>query len=70
MELRDSHRYAAPIATVIAMLGDKSATVEKYESMGHRNVEILELEADADVLRVKTTRASSTSTCPASRRKR
>jgi hypothetical protein len=56
MEVSGSHTYPASVDTVIALFGEKSTIVDKYESMGHRNVEILELEADAEVLRIKTSR--------------
>ncbi len=56
MKLNGSHVYPVPVGTVIAMLADKSATTEKYQEMGHRDVAILEFEADADLLRITSTR--------------
>ena len=56
MRIVGSHVYSVPVDAVIAMLRDESATVEKYESMGHRDVTILELAADDDTLRIVSTR--------------
>lgn len=56
MKLEGSHVYPAPVAAVIEVLGDKSATVEKYEGMGHRDVRILELAADDSALRIVSSR--------------
>ena len=56
MQLAESHVYAAPVESVIAMLQDKSATVDKYESMGHQNVQVLEFEAGADAMRIVSSR--------------
>ncbi|MGO9560336.1 MAG: DUF2505 domain-containing protein [Acidimicrobiales bacterium] len=56
MDLKSSHTYDAPIDAVIALLGDREATVAKYESMNHRDVTILECEAMSDTLRIVSTR--------------
>ena len=56
MELKGSHEYPVPVDAVIAMLEDASATVEKYESMGHREVEIVELVAGDGTLRIVSSR--------------
>ena len=56
MEIQDSRVYPVPVDAVVTMLRDRSATIEKYESMGHRDVELLEFEADEDVLRIKSSR--------------
>ena len=56
MRIEGSHVYSVPVDAVIAMLRDESATVDKYESMGHREVKILELAADDDTLRIVSTR--------------
>jgi hypothetical protein len=48
--------YAAPVESVIAMLQDKSATVDKYESMGHQDVQVLEFAAAADAMRIVSSR--------------
>ena len=56
MRIVGSHVYSVPVDAVIAMLRDESATVEKYESMGHRDVTILELAADDDTLRIVSSR--------------
>src|SRR5260221_581259 len=51
MKLSESHIYPAPVDRVIEMLQDKSATVDKYEGMGHQDVQVLEFEADDDTLK-------------------
>ena len=56
MELHDEHVYPVPVDDVMAMLHDKSATIEKYESMGHRDVQLLELDADETSVRIKSSR--------------
>ena len=56
MELKGSHEYPVPVDAVIAMLEDASATVEKYEGMGHRDVEILELVPGDGTLRIVSSR--------------
>ncbi|HWS46617.1 MAG TPA: DUF2505 domain-containing protein [Acidimicrobiia bacterium] len=56
MKIEGSHRYPVPVDAVIAMLQDKSATVDKYEGMGHRDVQVLEFEADATALRIVSSR--------------
>ena len=56
MEIEGSHVYPVPVDTVIAMLQDKWATVERYESMGHRDVGILEFAADDGMLRIVSSR--------------
>jgi hypothetical protein len=56
VEIQDTHVYPAPVDTVVAMLRDQSATVEKYESMGHRDVQILEFAADDDALKIVSSR--------------
>jgi hypothetical protein len=56
MQLKGSHVYPVPVEAVIAMLEDRSATVEKYEGMGHREVEILELAVDDGTMRIVSSR--------------
>jgi hypothetical protein len=56
MELKGSHVYAVPVESVVALLQDKSTTVDKYESMGHRDVQIVEFESDAETLRIVSSR--------------
>ena len=56
MKLEGSHVYPVPVPSVIAMLQDKSATVDKYEGMGHRDVEILEFAADDDAIHIVSSR--------------
>src|SRR5215470_14616796 len=56
MEISGSHVYGVPVEAVIAMLQEKSATVDKYAGMGHRDVQILEFEADDDNLKIVSSR--------------
>ena len=56
MRIEGSHVYSVPVEAVIAMLRDASATIDKYESMGHRDVQIVELVASDDTLRIVSTR--------------
>jgi Protein of unknown function (DUF2505) len=56
MKLEASSVYPVPVDAVIALLADKSATVDKYESMGHRDVEILEFAADDHRIRIVSSR--------------
>lgn len=56
MKLTDTHVYSVPVEAVIAMLHDKSATVDKYEGMGHQDVQVLEFTADADAIRIVSSR--------------
>ncbi len=56
MDLKQSHTYQAPLDTVIGMLRDRDATVEKYESMGHRDVRIEACEARDGSLRIVSSR--------------
>jgi len=56
MEVKGSHSYTAPVDTVVAMLGDKDATVAKYEGMGARDVVMLACEQHDGELHVETSR--------------
>ena len=56
MDVTGSHKYAAPIGAVIAMLRSPEATVAKFEGMGHRDVELLECAEDDGVLRIRSSR--------------
>jgi hypothetical protein len=55
-EVKGSHRYAATIDAVVAMLGDREATIGKYAGMGHRDVQITGLEASNDAIRIESSR--------------
>jgi hypothetical protein len=59
MQLTDAHVYPVPVESVIALLADKSATVEKYESMGHQDVKVVEFAADANAIRIVSSRVVS-----------
>ncbi|MGZ4694250.1 MAG: DUF2505 domain-containing protein [Acidimicrobiales bacterium] len=56
MELTGSHTYAASIDAVLAMLADAEATAAKYESMGHRDVEIIDCSHIDGTLHVESSR--------------
>jgi hypothetical protein len=56
MELNGSQTYPASIDAVIALLRDASATVDKYESMGSRDVKIIDVSSDDTHLRVASSR--------------
>src|SRR4051794_10050543 len=56
MELSGSHLYSVPVDAVLALLRDQSSTVDKYESMGHRDVAIVEFAADDTSLHIVSTR--------------
>lgn len=54
MEVKGSYTYDVPIDAVIAMLRDKDATVAMYESMQHRDVQVLESAGDDSSFRIRT----------------
>ena len=56
MRIEGTHVYPVPVDAVIAMFRDETATVARYESMGHRDVKVVELDADDDTVRVVSTR--------------
>jgi hypothetical protein len=56
MDVKRSHTYAAPIEAVIAMLSDPEATTAKYDSMGHRDIEIVDCTAGDGTLRIESSR--------------
>ncbi|MGZ4704491.1 MAG: DUF2505 domain-containing protein [Acidimicrobiales bacterium] len=56
MELTGTHTYAASIDAVLAMLADAEATAAKYESMGHRDVEIIDCSHIDGTLHVESSR--------------
>ena len=56
MRLSGSHAYPVPVETVIAMLRDRAATIAKYESMGHRDVEIVDFASEDTALRIVSSR--------------
>ena len=56
MRIEGTHVYPVPVDAVIAMFRDETATIARYESMGHRDVKVVELDADDDTVRVVSTR--------------
>lgn len=56
MDVHGSHTYGASVDAVVAMLADPAATAAKYESMGHRDIEVLECAEADGTLRIRTKR--------------
>jgi hypothetical protein len=56
MDVKGTHTYQVPIEAVLAMLRDPDATVAKYESMGHRDVTVIDCAGDDTQLRVESSR--------------
>lgn len=56
MKVTRSHTYDAPVDEVISMFGDPDAVTERYEGMGHRDVQILECDRGDDTLSVVCSR--------------
>jgi len=56
MDINGSSTYGVPVQEVIRMLGDPQAAVAKYESMGQREVKVLECDVQSDSLRVVSSR--------------
>lgn len=56
MDVRRSHTYAAPIDDVLTMLRGRDTTVAKYEGMGHRDVKIIDCNAEDGSLRIESSR--------------
>ncbi|MEZ5143337.1 MAG: DUF2505 domain-containing protein [Acidimicrobiales bacterium] len=55
-DVKGSHTYAADVDAVVAMLGDRDATIAKYEGMGHREVQIERLDASDDAITIVSSR--------------
>ena len=56
MKVTSRHTYAAPPQVVFAAMTTPDVLVEKYEALGHRDVEIREHVVDAGSVRVKSRR--------------
>lgn len=52
MEITESHTFDAPIDRVWAMFTDEASHIAKFESMGHRDIEVLESESSDEGLRL------------------
>lgn len=50
MDLTASHTFDAPLDDVWAMVSDPASHVAKFESMGHREIEVLSEQRDDDSL--------------------
>ncbi|HEY3834903.1 MAG TPA: DUF2505 domain-containing protein [Acidimicrobiia bacterium] len=56
MQISDRHTYEASADAVLAMFADEKAVRQRYESMGHRDIEILECERTPESLRIRSSR--------------
>lgn len=56
MEITDTHTYDATLDEVLDMFADEDAVVARYESMGHREIEVLECEREEQSVRVRSRR--------------
>jgi hypothetical protein len=52
VKVTKQHTFDAPVEDVWAMFRDRDSHVAKFEGMGHRNLEVLEHEADEDRVRI------------------
>jgi len=53
MQFNDKHSFDKPAATVLKMFSDKAYFEKKYQSLGYKNIEVLEHSADAKRFRIK-----------------
>jgi hypothetical protein len=60
MDLSASHTFDAPLDEVWAMFSDPAAHVAKFDSMGHRDIEIVEHEETEDGFRLVISRVVDT----------
>jgi hypothetical protein len=56
MRLVGAHVYPVPVDTALEMFRVEAAIVARYESMGHRDVEVLELTADDVTVHIVSSR--------------
>ena len=56
MDHQATHTFDAPIAEVWAMFTDPEAHIAKFDSMGHRDIELLETQHDGDLFMIKLQR--------------
>jgi hypothetical protein len=56
MDLTDTHTYDATVDAVLDMFADPEAVTARYESMGHRDIQVMQCERTDDSLTVKTSR--------------
>lgn len=56
METTDTHTYDGTVDEVLDMFGNEQAVIARYESMGHRDIEVLECERDEQSVRVRSRR--------------
>src|SRR5690242_7489668 len=56
MQISDTHTYEASLERVLEMFADEKAIQQRYEGMGHRDVEILECTRTPTSLRIRTSR--------------
>lgn len=56
MELQRTHHFATPADRVIDVFADEAAVRDRYEGMGHRDVEVLGIDRTDDSLTVRCRR--------------
>lgn len=56
MDVKGSHTYEASIDRVLDMIADPDATVAKYQSLGHHDVQVLQCDRSGSALRVRSSR--------------
>lgn len=56
MDFRDEHVFNAPLSVVWDMFSDPDSHTTKFESMGHRDIEILESQTSDSGLHMKVRR--------------
>ena len=56
MDFRDEHVFNAPIDAVWDMFSDPDSHTTKFESMGHRDIEVLEADSSESGLHMKVRR--------------
>lgn len=57
MEFTGRHTFEAPVERVWEMFQDKDAHLAKFESMGHRDIEVLEHDLNDDRFRLVVSRS-------------
>lgn len=63
MQFNDKHAFDKPAATVLKMFSDKAYFEKKYQSLGYKDIQVLEHAADAKKFRIKV-RYTAPNTAP------
>ena len=53
MQFNEKHGFDKPAATVLKMFSDRAYFERKYQSLGYKNIEVLEHSVDAKKFRIK-----------------